>query len=433
MTIKNHYDTLEIKIGASEAEIKKSFRRLAIKFHPDKNFEDDFFVKKFMEVKEAYDILSNPINKELYDIQILNFLDKQTTEEKVKQEDKQQEDKRKQKEKEERFYYEPFKPFYSYRDREQQETPQHKPIFDLWGNKLAENLDFFKLPKNIGKIVGAYTDFIIGTEPLSGSKKISNLLKGLFIGLGIGALIFFIGKPNEVWTVIWFVIPSIIALLIMNDSNKFEYSNYFVGINGFANYKCENNKNNIILNKEVNFKEITDVYFYQVEKKVNFDYSGTHFLYVFLNTNNGNKAYIEDGKYDKKTKFDEQGIELNFCRKVEQYWTIYLLDKMESDLEQKGHILFNLYSHESNEYTRYIKLGIGQVTFIKEENEEFTYKFNDIKRIYSKGSHLFIEHKNFQKTFFFFKSGNEDKIPMLNLCNRNFFYKAMEILLGYKI
>ncbi|MCB0537301.1 MAG: J domain-containing protein [Bacteroidetes bacterium] len=431
--MKNHYETLEIKIGASEAEIKKAFRRLAIKYHPDKNFGDDFFARKFIEVKEAYDILIDPIGKADYDNQLLSFLNRQTTEEKVRQEEKRQEQKRKQKEEEEKFYYEPFKPFYSYRDREQQETPQYKPIFDLWGNKLDENFDFLKLPKRIGKIIGAYSDLIIGLEPLSSNQKTVRLLKGLLVGLAIGTLIYFIGNPNEIWTVIWFVVPTAIALWIMNASNKFEHSNFFVGINGFAEYRCVDNRSNITIDTEVNFNEITDVYLYQVEKKVNFNYQGTDFLYVFLNTNDGKVSYVKEGSFDKKTKFEEQGVELNFCRKVEQYWTIYLLDKMEKDLEHKGHILFNLYSHESNSYTPYIKLGIGQITFIKGENEEFTYKFNDIKRMYSKGSDLFIEHKNFQKTFFFFKSGNEDKIPMLNLCNRQFFYKAMEILLGYKI
>lgn len=431
--MKNHYDTLEIKIGASEAEIKKAFRRLAIKYHPDKNFGDAFFAKKFIEVKEAYDILNDPASKEAYDSQLLSYLNRQTTEERVKQEEKKQEEKRQQKEEEERFYYEPFKPFYSYRDREQQETPQFKPIFDLWGNKLDESFDFFKLPKRIGKIIGAFSDLVVGIEPLTGSQKIFRLLKGLLVGLVIGTLIYFIGSPNEIWTVIWFVVPTAIALWIMNASNKFIHSNFFVGVNGFAEYKCVDNRNNITVDTEVNFNDITDVYLYQVEKKVNFNYQGTDFLYVFLNTNNGKIAYVKEGTFDKKTKIEDQGIELNFCRRVEQYWTIYLLDKMEKDIEQKGHIPFNLYSHESNSYTPYIKLGIGQITFIKKENEEFTYKFNDIKRMYSKGSDLFIEHKNFQKTFFFFKSGNEDKIPMLNLCNRQYFYKAMEILLGYKI
>ncbi|MEY5047809.1 MAG: hypothetical protein RLZZ175_1168 [Bacteroidota bacterium] len=431
--MKNHYDTLEIKIGASEAEIKKAFRKLAVKYHPDKNFDDIFFAKKFIEIKEAYDILIDPISKKVYDNQLLNFLNRQTAEEILKQEEKRQDQKKKQKEEEEKFYYEPLKPFYSSRDRDQQETSQYKPILDLWGNKLNDNFDFLKLPKRIGKIIGAYSDLIIGMEPLSSSQKTIRLLKGLFIGLAISALIYFIGRPSEIWTVIWLLVPIAIALWISNNSIKFEHSNFFVGINGFAEYRCEENRNNIIIDKEVNFNDITDIYLHQLDKKVNFNYQGTDFLYVFLNSNNGKVAYFKEGKYDKKNKIEKQGNVINFCRKVEQYWTIYLLDKMEKDLEQKGHILFNLYFHENNSYTPYIKIGIGQITFIKSENEEFTYKFNEIKKMYSKGNDLFIEHNNFQKSFFFFKSGNADKIPMLNLCNRHFFYKAMEILLGYKI
>jgi len=58
--MKNYYDTLELKFGASEAEIKKAFRKLAVKYHPDKNMGDEYFSQKFIEVKEAYDILINP-------------------------------------------------------------------------------------------------------------------------------------------------------------------------------------------------------------------------------------------------------------------------------------------------------------------------------------------------------------------------------------
>jgi hypothetical protein len=433
MAMKNHYDTLEIKIGASETEIKKAFRRLAIKYHPDKNFGDDSLVKKFIEVKGAYDILISPISRTSYDNELLSYINSQSPEEKVKQEERKQEKKRKETEQEERFFYEPFKPFYSFRDREQQETPQFKPIFDIWGNKLDENIDFLKLPNRIGKIIGAYSDLLNGAEPLTSSQKTFRLFKGLLIGLAIWTMIYFIGNPNEVWTVIWLVVPTAIALWLMNATNKFEHKNYFTGINGFAEYKCTDNSSNITVDTEVNFNEITDVYLYQVDKKVNLSYQGTDFLYVFLNTVNGKIAYVKEGTFDKKTKIEKQPIELNFCRSIEKYWTIYLLDKMEKDLEQKGHILFNLYSHESNSYTPYIKLGIGQITFIKGENEEFTYKFNDIKRMYTRESDLFIEHKNFQKAYFFFKSGNEDRIPMLNLCNRQYFYKVMEILLGYKI
>ena len=111
---------------------------------------------------------------------------------------------------------------------------------------------------------------------------------------------------------------------------------------------------------------------------------------------------------------------------AEKYFTIYLLDNMEKELELKGYIEFILSAN-----VPYIQLGIGFITFLKDK-ETFTYYFKDIKRIYTQEMQLYIEHKNYQKILFF-KSGNQNSIPLELLCNRNFFYKAMEILLGYKI
>ena len=91
-----------------------------------------------------------------------------------------------------------------------------------------------------------------------------------------------------------------------------------------------------------------------------------------------------------------------------------------------------LYSFENNFFQPYIRLGVGYITFLKGD-ESFTYKFNEIKRMYSKGAELFIEHHNFEKKLFFFKSGNQNSIPLRNLCNIQFFFKAIELLLGYKI
>ena len=51
----NYYDILEIDSNASFEEIKKAFRILAIKYHPDKNLGDNYFADKFIEVKQAYD------------------------------------------------------------------------------------------------------------------------------------------------------------------------------------------------------------------------------------------------------------------------------------------------------------------------------------------------------------------------------------------
>lgn len=288
--MKNHYDTLEIKSGASDNEIKKAFRRLAIKYHPDKNMGDEYFSKKFIEIKEAYDVLINPNSRLEYDRLLDAYLNKQTKEERKEEEERKYQQKQAQKEKEEQFYYEPFKPFYSFRDREQQDTPQFDPVFDLWGEKLNELFEFFKLPKRIGKIIAGFSDLVKGVQPLTEKQKTIRVLKGLGVGLAIGVIIYFIGNPSSVWSVIWFAVPSGIALWLMNSSNKFVHTNFFIGVNGFAEFVCTDNRKNITTNKEVNFNDITDVYLYQVEKKVNFNYQGTDFLYVFLNTNNSSIA-----------------------------------------------------------------------------------------------------------------------------------------------
>lgn len=64
---RDFYEVLGVKKGASAAEIKKAFRKLARKCHPDVNPGDKNAEKKFKEINEAYEILSDPKKKEQYD------------------------------------------------------------------------------------------------------------------------------------------------------------------------------------------------------------------------------------------------------------------------------------------------------------------------------------------------------------------------------
>jgi molecular chaperone DnaJ len=64
---RDYYQILEVAKGASEEEIKKAYRKMAIKYHPDKNQGDKAAEEKFKEAAEAYEILSNPDKKARYD------------------------------------------------------------------------------------------------------------------------------------------------------------------------------------------------------------------------------------------------------------------------------------------------------------------------------------------------------------------------------
>ena len=63
----NYYDVLGVSKTASEDEIKKSYRKLALKYHPDRNPDDPASEEKFKEISEAYAVLSDSAKKRQYD------------------------------------------------------------------------------------------------------------------------------------------------------------------------------------------------------------------------------------------------------------------------------------------------------------------------------------------------------------------------------
>jgi molecular chaperone DnaJ len=67
MAKRDYYETLGVAKNASEDEIKKSYRKLAMKYHPDRNPDSKESEEKFKEGKEAYEMLTNPEKREAYD------------------------------------------------------------------------------------------------------------------------------------------------------------------------------------------------------------------------------------------------------------------------------------------------------------------------------------------------------------------------------
>ncbi len=64
---RDYYEILEVGKDATEPEVKKAYRKLAVKYHPDRNTEDGDAAEKFREATEAYEVLKDPEKRRQYD------------------------------------------------------------------------------------------------------------------------------------------------------------------------------------------------------------------------------------------------------------------------------------------------------------------------------------------------------------------------------
>lgn len=73
MVLKNYYEILGVKPNASQEEIKLAYRKLSLKFHPDKNDGDKFLEEMFKNINEANEVLSDPEKRKEFDDTLENL------------------------------------------------------------------------------------------------------------------------------------------------------------------------------------------------------------------------------------------------------------------------------------------------------------------------------------------------------------------------
>ena len=270
------------------------------------------------------------------------------------------------------------------------------PIYDLRGKVLDKEVEFFYLPQNIGKLLYGVSNYRKGS-PL----KDKNVKPSFF------------GK-------------------IANAFTSYKYESEIVGSNGFGIFICKDQTDNLIRKDIVCFDDATDLFFTYTDNVVNFIYQGTDIRFAFVNKDTNKVLFQEVWIYNKKHSTDNCLV-YNLTNCVEITWTAYLSAKMEKDLQEKGYLSFATYNNRSEKFEEFVRLDALGITFLQDKKEPFTYHFDEIKQMYSKGGELVIEHINLKKQFLFFKSGNENRIPLLQITNRRFFFEALKRLSGYSL
>ena len=415
--MKNYYQLLGIKNNASKDEIKKAFRLLATLYHPDRHPQNKrYFTNQFIAVKEAYDTLINVQKRQAYDL----YLHSNAQSEKSKPQEQASQSKPKPRR-------------YRHPDREVQVTPQQAPSIGLNGEKLANNLLFFKYPQKIGKISGAYSDCNIQDKPFSTHEKDRNFGLVLILGI-IFCIAFHLLTKSSLWLTLFVSAGMLIAtLFIVYQYQIFSKWNLFVGVNGFARYQCTDNFEHLKVNLEANFKDLTDVYYYETTRFGNLNPSkSSYYFYSFLNLDKQRAVYSEKGAfYNSPDK--SQPVSLVFCRKVLQSWNQYLLDQMDAEIEKKGFILFHLYYPAQKVFIPIVKLKFREIIFIDSQKNEFSYRPQDIKRIFTRKNILYVTHQQPFVKLPKEQIGRINQIPLHYLCNRDYFFKVLETLLGYRL
>lgn len=73
--MKDLYSILGLEPTATQKEIKEAYRKLAVKFHPDKNNGEEFYEKMFLQIQEAYEVLGDKEKRREYDVSISSGLE----------------------------------------------------------------------------------------------------------------------------------------------------------------------------------------------------------------------------------------------------------------------------------------------------------------------------------------------------------------------
>jgi hypothetical protein len=324
-----------------------------------------------------------------------------------------------------------------------------RPTIDLAKQPIADEVQFFQFPTRIGKTLAGFSNWLPGKEKSfwgrallhSSNKMLNSIGNFLFRGLGVMTIlellygfgigwIFLFFLPTLPWYFAALALTLPPALFLAYSMMRFKprFSNFFVGTEGFAIYECDAKTKRIDVAAEVRWDEVTDLIIYAADDHREGEFRGRNYKYYWYNRKNGELVHLIG---QQRAKGAATPPHLMLAQVCELQWTQELLKNLEHNIKTHGHELFYLRGNFGEYWHPFIRLNHESITLVR-DTVEFTYRFEDIAKIYWEGTNLRIQHKNYEKVMFFFRKGNEDEISIEQLCNRRYFLKALEIMLQAK-
>lgn len=327
-------------------------------------------------------------------------------------------------------------------NRDLDATPQVNPVRTPWNEPTSE-LIFFGLPQRIGELISGYSTYYKGQQKFSFSQYIGYCLKKSLIGfiiVGIIMGILFItwtnnhvSHPGRSALIGFGIIYGIILIIILiaNENLKtFQQLNYYIGLNGFAYSIMEGTPDNIITKFELNFKHVTHLFSSEVKQYKNYRYDRTNFNFSWYNNNTKELLYkLADNHSREDGDLPKHAMPFYWMNMLaEKCWTKFLLDNMDNELQKKGFIEF--IANLDGELMPFVRLEPGKITVINGYPK--SYNKEDIKKMYMKKGNFYIEHVNYSKGILS-DSGQKDFIPINALANKDYFFAALNLLIGKEI
>jgi hypothetical protein len=291
------------------------------------------------------------------------------------------------------------------------------------GGPLPVSGDYFvDAPREIGKLVSAYTTLREGQRPWSIGARVLISLLCMFAGFCLAVVVDLVfDLLPDCWGFFWMVVLPAGALLIAIFATKFSHTVTYVGEEGVARYCCSGNRDNVNTKEVFLFRDATHLRTTTTHHYRRGVYQNTTYAYAWTDVG-GRKRYDITGTHTSKQNTPPATDYFHYARGAELAWTMYLLDQANRQVDLAGGVSFPLKGRQS------IRLCPGKIIFYFKEEEPIEWDAEDVgDAVIHEGQ---VKLKRIDAKEGWFSSTGVMKFPFDSLANAQLFFHLLEKLIG---